>query len=166
MNPDHFAKDSWAYLGEPKIIPRCLGSWQYLPAGPAALWGHFKASAVCSGSLLVLQSECLITGHGIRDVISSAKAVLHLIKHQPPVWRVLCRMICMEAVTLQPWVQRQHRGSKMCLKQLWSPALAAQMHMSCLESQVLPRCLSSEICPRETPRAQLNDFKGFGVITF
>lgn len=118
MNPDHFAKDSWAYLGEPKIIPRCLGSWQYLPAGSAALWGHFKAGALCSGSLLVLQSECLITGHGIRDVISSAKAVLHLIKHQPPVWRVLCRMICMEGVTLQPWVQRQHRGSKMCLKQL------------------------------------------------
>lgn len=38
--------------------------------------------------------------------------------------------------------------------------------MSCLESQVLPRCLSAEICPRETPCAQLNDFKGFGLITF
>lgn len=33
-------------------------------------------------------------------------------------------------------------------------ALAAQMHMSCLESQVSPRCLSAEICPRETPCAQ------------
>lgn len=129
MNPDHFAKDSWAYLGELKINPRCLSSWQCLPAGPAALWGHFKASALPSWlSLLVLQAVCLITGHGIRDVISSAKAALHLIKYQPPVSSVSCRMICVEAVTLQPWVQRKQRGSKMCLKQL------------CRSSPLLLRC--------------------------
>lgn len=47
--------------------------------------------------------------------------------------------------------ERQQNVSKAAL-QLF--ALAAQMHMSCLENQVSLRCLSSGICAREIPCAQ------------